>query len=155
MMKLRIIPVISLLLSAASLAGCGSKEDEKQVQPAPVNVSTQHVQKINAFQELAYSATIEPDNTARIGFAVSGIVEQVAVKEGQSVKQGQFLASIDATEYSNALTIANASLEQAEDSYKRLNELYQKGSLPARDYIDIKTKLEQRKLKHTSDMVDD
>ncbi len=53
------------------------------------------------------------------------------------------MASIDASEYVNALAIANAQLEQAEDMYSRLDGLYKKGSLPEKDYIDIKTKVAQ------------
>jgi RND family efflux transporter MFP subunit len=96
-------------------------------------------------ETLSYSGTIEAENTASIGFSVPGVVDHLAVQEGQTVKQGQLLASLDATEYENALTIANVALEQAEDLYNRLNSLYEKGSLPAKDYMDIKTKVAQAK----------
>ncbi|MCW3464225.1 efflux RND transporter periplasmic adaptor subunit [Chitinophaga nivalis] len=135
---------VPVLMMAALLAGCSSKEIKKS-QQAPVKVSIFKAGNNDMPQQLSYSGTIEPDNTADIGFAVHGVVSNIAVEEGQMVKQGQLLASIDATEYSNALAIANASLDQAEDMYKRLHELYQKGSLPEKDYIDIRTKLAQAK----------
>ncbi|MEC5146117.1 efflux RND transporter periplasmic adaptor subunit [Chitinophaga sp. 212800010-3] len=133
---------VPFLLMAALLASCGSRETQK-TQQAAVKVSVLKVSASQLPRELSYSGSIEPDNTAEIGFAVPGVVNSIAVEEGQTVKQGQLLASLDATEYSNALAIANAGLEQAEDMYNRLNELYQKNSLPAKDYIDIKTKLAQ------------
>lgn len=135
---------VSFFIIATALTACGSKEI-KQPQTTPVKVSVLQVQKSDIARELVYSGTIEPDNTAEIGFAVSGVVNNIAVEEGQLVKQGQLLASLDATEYSNALAIANAGLDQAEDMYTRLNTLYEKGSLPAKDYIEIKTKLAQAK----------
>ena len=135
---------VSFFFIAAVFAGCGAREVKKAPQP-PVKVSVFKVQKNNTAREQSWSGTIEADNTAEIGFAVPGVVNQIAVEEGQTVKQGQLLASLDATEYSNALAIAHAGLEQAEDLYNRLNDLYQKGSLPAKDYIDIKTKLAQAK----------
>jgi membrane fusion protein (multidrug efflux system) len=137
------------------ISSCKSKKEEVKVMPVKVN--TQTIQKVNRQQELSYSATIEPDNTALVGFAVPGVVNSISVEEGDPVGQGQLLAGIDATEYSNSLHIANASLEQTQDLYARLNELYLKGSLPAKDYIDIKTKVEQAKatknitVKHISD----
>ena len=143
------------IASVVLFTSCGRKKEE--VKPMPVNVNTQTIQKINRQQELSYSATIEPDNTALVGFAVPGVVNSIAVEEGDPVSQGQLLAGIDATEYSNSLNIANASLVQTQDLYTRLNELYVKGSLPAKDYIDIKTKVEQAKasknitVKHISD----
>jgi len=132
-----ILPVVIVLL-----AGCGSHE-EVPIQKAPLKVSVQTIQPAPHQQQLTYSGSIEPENTAQIGFAVPGVVNDVMVQEGQLVHQGQLLASIDATEYSNALVIASSSLEQAEDMYQRLHELYQKGSLPEKDYIDIKTKVAQ------------
>lgn len=136
----QVFPII--LGSIVFFASCKSKE-EKTAAIAPLQVTVQTVQASSGTQQLNYSGTIEPDNTAQIGFAVSGVVNMVAVQEGQFVKQGQLLASIDASEYVNGLAIANASLQQAEDLYKRLSELYEKGSLPERDFIDIKTKLAQ------------
>lgn len=147
---------IPFLFIVILFTACGNKE-EKKSQQTPVKVGILTIQRSNLPEELTYSGTIEPDNTAQIGFAVSGVINNVAVEEGQVVKQGQLLASIDATEYNNALAIASAGLEQAEDMYNRLNELYNKGSLPARDYIDVKTKLAQAKanksinVKHISD----
>lgn len=126
------------------LAGCG-RQEEKAIKAEPLHVSVQLIRQINQLQQLTYSGTIEAENTAQVGFSVAGVVNNINVQEGQFVQQGQLLATIDDTEYSNALAIANAGLEQAEDLYNRLNELYQKGSLPAKDYIDIKTKLSQAK----------
>jgi len=143
-MKFSVAPVYASLIILAFGAGCTEKE-EKQNRPEPVKVTIRQIEQLTRLQELTYSGTIEPDNTAQVGFAVPGVVDNVAVQEGQFVQHGQLLASIDATEYNNALAIAGAGLEQAEDMFNRLNELYQKGSLPAKDFIDIKTKLVQAK----------
>ena len=68
---------------------------------------------------------------------------KVYVQEGQKVNKGQLLATIDQTTYKNAFDIANAGLEQANDNFKRLNSLYQKGSLPERDFIAVKVAVAQ------------
>jgi RND family efflux transporter MFP subunit len=136
--------------------GCGSTKEEP-AKAVPYKVSVYQVSTANQAQVLSFSGTIEPENIAQVGFAVPGVINQISVEEGQYVTQGQLLASIDATEFSNTLAIANAGLEQAEDMYKRLNGLYEKGSLPAKDYMDIKTKVAQAKAqkrisaKHISD----
>lgn len=133
-------PFICMIL----LAGCAGQQ-EKEIKAEPIHVTVQPIRQTNQLQQLVYSGTIEAENTAQVGFSVAGVINNVAVQEGQFVKQGQLLVTIDDTEYSNALAIASAGLEQAEDLYNRLNELYGKGSLPAKDYIDIKTKLAQAK----------
>jgi membrane fusion protein (multidrug efflux system) len=140
-------PILTiLLLSAVSgfLSGCAPKE-EKKAKPTAVKVSVQEIRSQDLNEELSFSGTIEADNSVQVGFAVPGIISSVKVNEGQQVNAGQLLATIDATEYDNALLIASAGLEQAEDMFSRLDGLYQKGSLPAKDFIDIKTKLAQAK----------
>lgn len=135
------------------LSACTQQPTEEKTNPSKaVKVTTYQVQKVSQLQQLVYTANIEADNTTKVGFALPGVVNNVVVQEGQFVKQGQLLASIDATEYENALAIGNASLEQAEDLYARLNELYQKGSLPAKDYMDIKTKLAQARASRSINM---
>jgi membrane fusion protein (multidrug efflux system) len=133
-------PIVVVLLA---LSSCGKEKKEEKRETPPQKVSVYQVGSATQQQQMRYSGTIEPDNTAQIGFAVGGVVNNVSVQEGQYVRQGQLLASIDATEYNNSLAIANAGLEQAEDLYKRLHELYEKGSLPAKDFIDIKAKVAQ------------
>lgn len=131
-----------VLLSVLLLAACNENKEVPAAE-VPVKVTLQTVEQTNRLQSLNYSGSVEPENTAQIGFAVPGVISQINVQEGQLVSQGQLLATIDATEYSNALSIAEASLEQAEDMFKRLSELYQKGSLPEKDYVEIKTKVAQ------------
>lgn len=46
-------------------------------------------------------------------------------------------------EYRSALAITQAGLGQSQDLYQRLSGLYQQGSLPAKDYVDIKTRVAQ------------
>lgn len=141
-MKTELKSFLTLIILALVTVSCSDKKQEQE-KPTVVKVDVQKIQKVSRVQELNYSATIEADNTAQISFAVPGVVNKVVVNEGQSVHQGELLANIDATTYSNALQIANLSYEQAIDTYTRLNELHDKGSLPEKDYIDIKTKLAQ------------
>jgi RND family efflux transporter MFP subunit len=142
------IPALFVVIITGILGGCHSKE-EQPVKADTVKVRLQTIETVSRNQSLTYSGTIEADNTAQVGFAVPGTVDYIAVQEGQHVQKGQLLASLDATEYKNALAIADAALEQAEDLYNRLDGLYQKGSLPAKDYIDIKTKVAQAKANKT------
>ncbi len=131
------------IVVAASLTACKQEETTPPVKALKVNVL--EIKHDSHLQEFKYSGTIEPENTALVSFAVPGIISNIVVEEGQFVKQGQLLAYIDDTEYHNALIIATSTLRQAEDLYSRLNSLYEKGSLPEKDFIDIQTKLAQAK----------
>lgn len=135
--------VIATCAMATSMTGCKQKEVAEANQPVRVNVI--EIKASGRDQQFVYSGDIEPENTALLSFAVPGVIENITVDEGQYVKQGQVLAYIDDTEYRNALAIANATLGQAEDLYKRLSSLYENGSLPEKDFIEIQTKLAQAK----------
>ena len=136
------IPMITIVV-ATSLIACKQDETTPPVKPVKVNILV--IKNDSHAKHFTYSGTIEPENTALVSFAVPGVIDNIAVEEGQFVKQGQVLANIDDTEYRNALVIATAGLTQAEDLYKRLNSLYEKGSLPEKDFIDIQTKVAQAK----------
>ncbi|MGI4832400.1 MAG: efflux RND transporter periplasmic adaptor subunit [Janthinobacterium lividum] len=124
-------------------AGCQSKAQVQEAAVPPLQVEIQSVAAGSGQQNFTYSGTLEPEKSVQLGFAVAGIVNNVAVQEGQRVRQGQLLARIDDAEYRNALAITQAGLAQSQDLYQRLSELYQQGSLPAKDYVDIKTRVAQ------------
>ncbi|MCX2429645.1 efflux RND transporter periplasmic adaptor subunit [Pedobacter sp. GR22-10] len=133
------------IVTTVTFAACGGKKTEKSQEETPVPVEVKTISNVAETKKLSYSGTIDPDNTAQIGFAVPGVVSSISVQEGQHVNKGQLLATIDATEYTNSVAIANAALEQAQDMFNRLEGLYKKGSLPEKDFIEIKTKLAQAK----------
>lgn len=133
---------LSFIVSVFILFSCSQKKEEPK-ESKPLKVEVTKIASNPQNETLTYSGTIEADNTVSLGFMVTGRVAEIYVQEGQKVKKGQLLASIDATSYKNAYDIADAGLELAKDNYKRLNELYTKGSLPERDYIAVKVGVAQ------------
>lgn len=144
MVKLKKIMLLSL--AAIVLYSCSGKEKEDNVKSIePQKVSIQEIKVSEQPEILTYSGSIEADNTVSIGFTVAGRVLTVYVQEGQQVKKGQLLATIEQNTYQNAFAVADAGFEQAQDNFNRLNQLYKKGSLPERDFIAAKVALAQSK----------
>ena len=138
------IPLVAMAsLFISVLSSCGSRAEEAKQTEAPMKVSVKEITRDGQPEAFSYSGAIEADNTVSIGFSVSGRVQSVNVQEGQHVTAGQLLATVETTEYENALLVAKASLEQAADNFKRYDELHAKGSLPERDYITAKVSLAQ------------
>ncbi|AYB32651.1 efflux RND transporter periplasmic adaptor subunit [Chryseolinea soli] len=134
----------SFSLAVILLAGCTKSVDKEPAAP-PLKVSTRQLAANGIAETLSYSGSIEADNSVSLGFSVPGRVVAVHVEEGQHVAEGQLLASIETIEYQNNVSLAEASLEQAQDNFNRLDELYTKGSLPAREHIAAKVALSQAK----------
>ena len=137
---------VFLVLIALAMSGCGDKKDKTTTKTAePLKVSVTDIKISEQPEILTYSGSIEADNSVSIGFSVAGRVTAVYVQEGQHVSKGQLLAAIEQNAYQNNLAVANAGLEQAQDNFNRLDQLYKKNSLPERDYIAAKVALAQAK----------
>tara|TARA_R110002050_G_scaffold233063_3_gene368802 strand:+ start:29399 stop:30412 length:1014 start_codon:yes stop_codon:yes gene_type:complete len=134
--------IITLTAIVLILASCSQKKEVVKETVIP-KVTVKQIKKTSKNEVLNYSGTIEADNIVSLGFSIAGRVSQVYVQEGQNVRKGQLLASIDGTTYKNAFDIANAGLEQANDNFTRLNSLYLKESLPERDFIAVKVAVAQ------------
>ena len=134
--------IIALTTAMLILVSCSEKKETTKEKIIP-KVTVKEIKKSSESEVLIYSGTIEADNVVSLGFSVPGRISGVYVQEGQKVEKGQLLAVIDVTTYKNAFDIAHAGLEQANDNFKRLNDLYQKGSLPERDFIAIKVAVAQ------------
>ena len=91
---------------------------------------------------MSVSGTVtSPDAPSNVSFLVSGRVVSVGPREGDYVKKGQILASIDPTDYRLTLAAAKAQTDQArvgykraEDEHRRMKMLYDSKSLAPNDY---------------------
>jgi len=139
MNKSLILPLFLALITV--ILGCARK-DPTSGNAGPVKVIVQKARAVNGSSK-HYIGIIEESLSVPLSFPVSGTVEKVLVKEGQQVKHGELLASLDSRSYRNTLDMAEAKEIQAEDAHKRLSELYRKGSLPEVKFIEVETGLTQ------------
>lgn len=135
----KIIYITTLILL---LVSCSEKKETEKQTIVP-EVTVKKIEPNTEAEVLSYSGTIEADNTVLLGFSVAGRISTIKIQEGQKVQKGQLLASIEQITYKNAFDIANADLEQANDNFNRLQSLYDKNSLPERDFIAVKVAVAQ------------
>ncbi len=117
-------------LAAASQLGCGGGEEESQPVIRPVRY--QEVIFSGARRERSFSGTARAGVESQLGFRVAGTVQSVSVVVGVSVKKGQEIARLDATdlalsvqEAEATLAQANASRRKSEADYERIRGLYE------------------------------
>jgi multidrug efflux system membrane fusion protein len=148
--------VSALILSAAvaaALAGCA---DGGKAAPAegrgrrageatvPVTVGTV-VQKAMPVQ-LTVIGNVEPFSSVQVKSQVQGEILSVHFKEGQDVKKGDLLFSIDPSTFEATLAQAEANLardkalaENAEQELKRYGDLVKRGIAPQEQYDTART----------------
>lgn len=114
-------------------------------QNAPLNVKVMKVDPGTVNSILEYSGNILPYKTIRLGFMVAGKIKDVNVQNGDYIKEGQLIASLDPTDYQFAVEAAKAQYEDAADELKRLKSMYDKGSLTQSDYDKINSLYKEAK----------
>lgn len=140
------LKAVGLSLLGASLYACTSEQQKKEANGEAVPVTVGRVQKIQERETIAVSGTIStPNSPAQLSFLVSGKVVSVGPREGEYVKKGQVLASIDPTDYQLPLAAAKAQTDQArvgyeraEDEFKRMKMMYDSKSLAPNDFQKYK-----------------
>ncbi len=149
------------------LVGCGKGSDKDKDPIAllnnrlgwgskPERVIPVKVLRVDTVSEIVlntYAGTVEESRSVELSFKYGGILEQVAVKEGDVVKKGSSIAKVHSSELVNTRRIAAATLEQAEDGYARLKKVHESGSIPEIKWKEMVANLE--KARASADLADD
>jgi RND family efflux transporter MFP subunit len=123
-----VITAIAVLGALAfALPSCtDSKGDTKSVprnsDPVPVHVIS--LDKSSVSTVIKGSGQLTTDDQTILGFKTSGIVQSVVVKEGDFVKEGQVLATLDLSEINTYVSQAKHGFEKAQRDFKRTTNLY-------------------------------
>jgi len=118
---LRIVVGVCCVAGAAALVSCSRSNDAKTTAPVrsavPVVVATA-VQKTIPV-EIQSVGNVEPFTLVAVRPQITGIIEKVHFEEGQEVKAGDLLVTLDAAPWRAALNQAQASLQR--DQARLLN----------------------------------
>ncbi|KAF1684977.1 efflux transporter periplasmic adaptor subunit [Pseudoxanthomonas broegbernensis] len=106
-----LVPLAAGLLAAAALAGCSGQASENAPPPPQVGVAEVPVRAVSQWDE--FSGRVEAVQSVALRPRVSGYIEQVNYREGQEVKKGDVLFTIDARNYRAGLDRAEAALARA------------------------------------------
>jgi HlyD family secretion protein len=126
--------VILIVLVIVLIKTCGDKKQHISIET--VKVKTGSVSNI-----VTATGTIEAIKTVEVGTQVSGEVSKIYVDYNSQVKAGQLLAELDRKPLTTALTISEASLDDAKSemtyqtaNYDRIKALFDKKLVAASDY---------------------
>lgn len=131
-MRSTIFRNISFLALAVVAAACGKKGPAGPMGPGAVPVTVHEVKQRNAAYYSEYPAIVRALNEVELRAQVSGYITGIHFKEGDRVKKGQRLYSIDPQQSEGAYQQALANLKVQEtnllkakqdvDRYRKLSE---------------------------------
>ena len=116
-MKRGAIVPLALLGALLCVAGCqrgAAKAKSVAVEAKPVRVA--RVTRDTVSSTLAITGTLEAERRADVASKLTGRVERVLVQEGQAVRQGQVLATLDTSSLRAQFTQATAGVAAAQAS---------------------------------------
>src|SRR5258706_10454451 len=140
--KMKFSPVAGLLLL---LAACGAKQQQQQGPPPAVQVTVDTVKATAATYYDEYPGTVTALNQTELRAQVTGYVTGIYFKDGDKIKKGQRLYSIDQQLYNANYqqAVANQAVQEnnlvkAQKDADRYHELDKKDAIAKQqvDYAD-------------------
>jgi len=144
----RIHRFVLLGLAIAGLAGCATQKAQTAA-PVAVPVSVATVEQKTVPLQVRAIGQVEPYSTVEVKSHVAGQLVEVHFSEGQDVKKGQLLFTIDRRSYEAALkqaegnlAKAQAELAQAQTNAARYQKLMQEGIVAKERYETEESNME-------------
>ena len=105
---------------------CGKKQELKKalIEDDIVAVKLVDVAMANSTEALKASGLVASLEETRLSFKTGGIIEKIYAKEGQNVRKGQLLATLNLTEINAQVQQATESVQKSERDLKRVTNLY-------------------------------
>jgi RND family efflux transporter MFP subunit len=128
---------------AAFVAGCGQRE-QKQAAPPPPSVTVAKPVKRTVADYDEYVGRFVAVNSVEVRARVSGYLDGVHFKDGQQVKQGDLLFTIDKRPFQNSFNQAQANLTLARSNLAFTEADLARGQELVRDKTITQPIFEQR-----------
>ncbi|PMH44512.1 efflux transporter periplasmic adaptor subunit [Vibrio sp. 10N.286.49.B3] len=137
---MRKVMLLSAMVSSVMLSGCNDNSVSSQSAPLPL-VTAQNVEVIPYQQGKSYIGRADAVEDTEITAQVSGYLQGHHFEEGEMVKKGQLLYTIEPSSFEAqvasakaAVAQAKATLKKAELDFKRGENLLPKGSISQSEF---------------------
>lgn len=129
-----------ILVTALLLTAC-SHRDKSVKEQAPLPVKTTVIAPKAGNSHTRYVGTFEAVRETPLSMQTAGRVLSVGARNGTRVHQGQILLRVDSTQAVNALRNAEAALRMAEDGYRRVKQVHNKGAVTDQKLVEVESQL--------------
>lgn len=116
-MKAILITVVIIFTACQS-----DKVDSIVEKPIPVKTAAVELKKIA--QPIYTGGRLASPSEMKLSFKIGGIIDEIHFDEGQSVKEGEILATLKLDEIKAQAALAKAGFEKAERDYRRVKNLH-------------------------------
>lgn len=138
-------PYLFIILLFGSLWACTQKTETADVpksNPNITRVKTAPVIRTDSLGSIQLLGILSSESEVKPSFKIGGVVQSVQFKEGDFVKKGQVLASLDQTEIDAQLQQAKLAYEKADRDLKRVSNLLEDSVSTLEQYQNSKSAFE-------------
>ena len=138
---IRFTLALALAVAAAVFFGCarGGAEEPANAADQRAVVRAVPVTDTVLARPVVATGTVAPADEAQLGFKIGGVIERIAVDEGDKVRAGQTLASLDLREIDATLARARSGATKAERDFERARRLYADSVVALAEFQDSET----------------
>lgn len=137
-MKIKILLTV-FILSFTVYYGCSSKKNQATNDVIPVKVMKLKKEKVH--KTINVSGIFTTNDETYLSFKTGGIVKSIFVNEGDKVKKGQILATLELNEIQAQVSQAKSGYEKALRDFNRAQNLYRDSVSTLAQMQDAKTGL--------------
>jgi RND family efflux transporter MFP subunit len=121
--------IFALIAAALVLQSCGKSKPEAKMVSATdtIPVKIVSLERSSADAGINASGQFTTDDETYLSFLTGGIVKQLLVKEGDRIRKGQLLATLDLTAINAMVNQAKLGLEKANRDLVRVTNLQKDG----------------------------
>ena len=134
------VAFVSIVAGVVLLAARGASNKELcEKEPISRPVSVAMVHSLSDENIRIFPGKVRGTHRVELAFSVSGLVKDLNIKGGQSVKRGEILALLDQRDFRNNLKMAKAKFVQAKKDLARFSTLREEKVIAEVKYEDTKT----------------
>jgi RND family efflux transporter MFP subunit len=124
-MKSTFLYLLFPIIGITFLQGCGTKGNSMntEIPTGEIPVKIKQISISEGNLEIDATGQFTTDDETILSFKTGGIISQVLVSEGDVIRKGQLLATLDLTEINTAVNQARLGYEKAKRDYDRVQRL--------------------------------
>jgi multidrug efflux system membrane fusion protein len=148
-MKKIYITFLSLMAITVTFYACqqlNGKENKNTKAPvldeSAISVKLSAVEKKEVSLPVVSSGLITTSTEAKLSFKIGGFVNRLFVKEGETVKKGQLMATLNMTEINAQVVQAKNGVEKSKRDFDRVQRLYRDSAATLEQVQNVQTAYE-------------
>lgn len=137
-------PLVLISMTFLLLRACTEKKvrTEQSSRSNVIPVVIAPIDTVSSVNQISASGLLSTEHETRLSFKLGGVIDKVLIEEGQVVRKGQLLASLNRTEISAQVQQVQLTLEKAQRDYQRLSNLYKDSVVTLEQFQNSKTALD-------------